>query len=733
MAYYLISLISLLCIAIMLGLVAYLVVKFLRYNRAEKIEFIKNFKKGRCAIIYLVAIPLYFIADYCAGKSLGFCIFDSISKAVYLVVLKYDVSVALIGENAVFAAALYLCLTLVIVNAAMITISILHQGMWKNYRLFRFGKARKNKCIVIGNNEQSIMVYDSCSCPKLLIDSMGKDAAEKLYIKGVSYQSFPKGGHLEDWLKKRLKKEMKKLSEFNKINVIVNCEEEQDNLNWCGYFLNLIEEVGESVVDNIEIYVFGDREFEDIYSKYEEKACGCLHYVNEYQQIAIDFIDRFPLTEYMNETQIDYDTCLLKPQTEINVSMIGFGRTNQQIFLSMVANNQFLTKDGQGNVTEKKVKYHFFDKPNQSRHKNLNHNYFRYLYDFFDGENCGEEKLKVDADDYLPLPCFPSSQDYYYHDINDPEFYKDLFKTLKFGDGAVNYIIVSLGMDHASIDMANKIVARLKEYDQCNTHVFVRVRNDKVFKSSNIFLDADYCKPFGSEKQVVYDYAHIIREKFSEMAIMRNYIYDIEHDMKHAQITDEEARKSRLKWYVKRSPIERESNIYACLAMRGKLHLLGLDCIKKDGSDHDALSEDEFLERYAQGDMPDLVRDSKGQAVAVRYGLEFKRSKRGNLAMQEHSRWNTFMITKDFVPATKEDIVKEVDKDKKFTNGKNYELRHHGNLTTFEGLVEFRKMLATRDGFPEETYDVIKYDYQLLDGAWWLLNQNGYKIVKRKG
>ncbi len=30
----------------------------------------------------------------------------------------------------------------------------------------------------------------------------------------------------------------------------------------------------------------------------------------------------------------------------------------------------------------------------------------------------------------------------------------------------------------------------------------------------------------------------------------------------------------------------------------------------------------------------------------------------------------------------------------------------------------------------EESKDVIKYDYQLLDDAYWLLTKNGYKIVR---
>ena len=64
------------------------------------------------------------------------------------------------------------------------------------------------------------------------------------------------------------------------------------------------------------------------------------------------------------------------------------------------------------------------------------------------------------------------------------------------------------------------------------------------------------------------------------------------------------------------------------------------------------------------------------------------------------------MITKGFVPATKDAIKGEKDEESgKHTNGKSYTLRRHGNLTTFDGLVEFRKMVAERDIQEGETME----------------------------
>lgn len=90
------------------------------------------------------------------------------------------------------------------------------------------------------------------------------------------------------------------------------------------------------------------------------------------------------------------------------------------------------------------------------------------------------------------------------------------------------------------------------------------------------------------------------------------------------------------------------------------------------------------------------------------------------------------MISKGLVPATIDEILNEKDERGKFTNGKNYALRRHGNITTMQGLVQFRKLIAEKFGKSEEDCDVIKYDYQLMDDAWWLLDKNGYKIVKKE-
>ena len=114
----------------------------------------------------------------------------------------------------------------------------------------------------------------------------------------------------------------------------------------------------------------------------------------------------------------------------------------------------------------------------------------------------------------------------------------------------------------------------------------------------------------------------------------------------------------------------------------------------------------------------------------MQYDLDFKESLRTNLAILEHYRWNAYMLTKGIIPASIDQILNEKVNDK-FTNGKNYALRRHGNITTFDGLVEFRKLVAERDNKTELDKDVIKYDYQILDDAHWMLKKCGYKLIRK--
>ncbi|MBQ7407719.1 MAG: hypothetical protein IJW13_00370, partial [Clostridia bacterium] len=281
-----------------------------------------------------------------------------------------------------------------------------------------------------------------------------------------------------------------------------------------------------------------------------------------------------------------------------------------------------------------------------------------------------------------------------------------------------------------------------KEWGLNNTYIFVRSRRE--YKEIEQSFD-EKCFFFGNEKQSVYNFNAIVNDKFNKMAAMRNEVYDIEYEVTHNEdkvnYTEEDflniKKQSSVSWYLHKTQTDRLSSIYCCLSLRCKLHMLGLDYCSSDSAEK-GLTESEYFNIYAKDDMPNTSFYNvtiDGKAI-VKYTTDYKQSKRKNLAMCEHYRWNSFMISQGFVPASINSILSEKIVNKKgvekYSNGKNISIRTHGNLTTFEGLKQFSKLIAQRDGKSEAEKDVIKYDYQLLDDAYWFITKTGNKIIYKK-
>ena len=254
-------------------------------------------------------------------------------------------------------------------------------------------------------------------------------------------------------------------------------------------------------------------------------------------------------------------------------------------------------------------------------------------------------------------------------------------------------------------------------------------------------IEDENCYFFGNEKLTVFDIDKMLSDKLYSMARIRNEMLDLERAITYgnAKVDDAFVKNNSIKanerWYKTKSQMQRDSSIFACLSLRFKLNLMGLDYCEKT-ADGDPLSEEEYFSIYAKGDLPDTEAYNlrvNGKSI-IHYGIDYPPSLRKNMAIQEHYRWTSFVISRGMVPATKEQILTETkikNGTEIYTNGKNYGLRRHGNLTTFDGLVEFRQMLARRDGQPEAIKDRLRFRYQILDDAYWLLTSIGYKIVKK--
>ena len=768
-----ISYIEVLCSALLLfeiSFVIYLIAKYFSLKKEEKhISFIRSFKKGKCAVIFFTTVPLYFIGNVYAGNDFLYSFFYSISRICKLVVLEFDTNSIkeLLKVNSFYRFTIYFNFVLVLINALCFAISVFHQRFWNWWHTLLIKNASKSKLFIFGNNTDNISIYKSDKERlKVLIDNISTKDSEDLYTKGISYISTEKNNEI-------IKKYLRLDKEKREYTVIINTNNDKENINICKILMDKINsltnvsknrifikkqktELDEDQTSNdpknrlflrLRIFAFGDPKNQSLFEEIASQSHGCITYVNKYQQIAIDFIDRYPFSRFMDENQIDYNTSLVRDNVNINAFLIGFGKTNQEIFLTSVANNQFITKaKGGKDPVLKQVNYYIFDKNETENNKHLNHNYYRFKNEcYYD-----VEKSVIKKEEYLPFPDLPALEKYRHLDINDTDFYNPIKNIATKNPNDENFIIIAFGSDLENIDLAHKLVEKRKEWNIPNLIIFVKVRSvikEEDKDQKKLILNDERCFFFGNEKEVVFNIDKITKNHLNQMAIQRHEIYALERKFaeENYSINNEIIKNNKEESYNKwcsQALIKRLSNFYCCLSLRSKLNLMGLDYCKNDENNDNALSEEEYLHKYAGFDQPKFehkIQEYNGKKI-IEYSLDFPESRRRNMAIHEHLRWNSYMITKGTIPSTKEQIKTEKINGV-YSNGKNDEVRRHGNLTTFDGLLEYRKIIALRENQNKQIdeqelkkneigADVIKYDYQLLDDAHWLLSSNGYKIIR---
>ena len=709
-------------------------------GRMQRIRFLRGFKKGRFAIIYAAALPLYCLGHIYEGQNIIKAFFNAVPKLIELVVLKYDFGdiEALMNDDLFYAVTVYFCFIMAGLNVVLVTVSFINQRVWEFWQGVKIRYCLKDRLLIFGSNPQNVDIYKSDkSRTKAIIDKISDDDRSSFYLKEIS--------DIPDWSDKEAAEEIFRerriVSALKKLKtvaaksggeaetvVIINTESDERNMRICRMITEKIsaqtEAEKEKTFRTVKVFVFGDLKYQGIYEDIESDGFGCISFVNKYQKIASDFIERYPLAYFMDEKQVDYNTSLIKKDVNINFFMLSFDKVGRQIFLTSVSNNQFLT-EGENGPELKKVKYFIFDKDNVQKDKNLNHGYYRYRNEITDDADC-------DAEAYLELPSLPAEEIGCLFDVNDERFYKELKKYVEDENDA-NFVLINFGTDLENIDMAQKLVEKRREWGK-NLVIFVRIH--KCTKEQEA-LEAEGCIFIGDESEIVYNIDRILSDKIRRIALMRNEDYDLEYALSNpdVKITDEfiagKKYESFKKWHTEMNRFVRESNVYAALSIKAKLNLMGLDYCELDANDEPALTEDEYMAVYAHGDLPEYIGETPaGGRRLIAYSLDFADSRRRNMAILEHYRWNSYLISKGFIPATREQILSERENNK-FTNGKNYALRRHGNLTTFDGLVEFRRLIAARDGVSEAKKDVIKYDYQILDDLHYFLTQGGYKIIQK--
>ena len=706
--------------------------QLIRKKEYDKIKFLSDYKKGRFFLIYISTFFIYYAnALYNNGWGFEYNLTEAIKETINGVVFQINFAdiEKFYNSNIFYKFAIILCFVVLVFNTVLFLISLIYPYLLKHKKYNDFIKAR-HKIIFIGYNDEVLKILNTVDKRKngcLIIGEINKNNSELLLGKKIAFKSVLDSELYE--VDKILFKILSK-SKTSEYRIIIHTKNEDKNLT----FTIKVNEVMEKYQEYLDIktYVLGYGDSQTIFNSYMEKSQGRIRYINTYNLIAKDFINRYPITKFMDERHIDYDTATIKKDVNINIYMIGFGKPNQELFLTSIANNQFITIDN--NIpSPKRIKYYIYDKNNCKCNKNFNHYYYRL-------EN-EENYYKGREEEFLPLDVKPAEiitpQDSGNTiDINDPKFYQYLYQDINnTKENDINYIIVSFGSKIENLDMVDKLASKIHEWGfEQQTKVFVRVNDSKYidpkstirtienYKESN---DVYTCKyktemmeitklnkvneeeqlyyTFGEEDIIIFDINKIFNNKEEIIAKNRDAVYSLKQD---ELLSEDKLSKVYEKWYTK-TQIQRDSNYYAYLGIRTKLNLLGLDFIDEklyDSNIHTKVSFEEFYNIYlknsnAKIDYQKTFNYNNQSLTRTVYKTELDTPSciRTYLGMQEHLRWNAYTISKGVVQSTTKDIITSLD------DGKDYKItRKHNCITTFEGLKELRYLLSIKQFISDE-------------------------------
>lgn len=410
--------------------------------------------------------------------------------------------------------------------------------------------------------------------------------------------------------------------------------------------------------------------------KLADESRGDISVYDKSSMLAYSFLWKHNLAKYFPKNLLS-DNCTVK-DCDINLYMLGFGEVNQALMNDLLIQTQFVT-ERDGALAPLRLNVAVYDKFEKLENISLSYGFLKY-----DEKNYCKEN-------YFDLP-----EGYASHvkcnfgtDIGGVNFINDIYDEIKERGKKkpqVNYFIVALGNDCTNSLIATRLADSLSLLGEGYTNTyFVRC------KQSLKLPDNDFVY-FGDERDVL-TYKNLIADAVYEIAKTESCIYE------GRPVTDANI---RLEWSTL-SRIKQESNLYAVASIPFKLALLGFD-----GYD---LTDEEYFAKYD----PDGERNR--YTYSEKLSLKGVFSARDALAFSEHERWTAYELSAGALPMKiKLSLVKDENGNATFIN-KTANETYHLCITTAKGLNQYHDYVEkiNKEYGLNETSDVIKYDYDLMD------------------
>lgn len=624
-------------------------------------------------ILFFVYVTGYYEIQ---GKLDGLKYFECIQAAFDGFAFKIAKSIVspLMEKNPIFKVDVFYAVGFAGLTVISGVLGFFKVGIENSFTVF-FKMFKKHLDIVIGdptmgeeyarNNKNSILWIDSNR------HQFSSDERKKLYLNRVAYIYRPLTG-----------KKMKLYTLLRKYYVQIICLQ-KDN-KYLNDVIKLIDELDNNRKKPFRLHVQSDGELLSFIDAKLSEHCQNVNGVSAnsfdvYELMSRRFANEYNLAQFLPRDF--FDKGAIKPNHEINVVMLGFGKTSTALFKGLLYNNQFVEVHGK-KYQAKKIQYYLYD----TNQKRLDNSLLSYLYNF--------ETYQPNADLQLcELPCEIHTECL---DVK-ASVKKDYLNMFKAKENEFTFYVINLnkGIENASIaESLSRIV------DMNRSVIFYNVDDEK----EALVYANPHVRPIGF-KNVILSHEYISNDTLWDLASLHNQNYNKRANIKEQSLSQ-------------RPIIEALSNAYSVINYRFKLNLLGFDYSTDDSN---AISKEEFMKEYD----PDNKREN------IQYDDYFAISPRNAIAYQEHLRWSVFYYLNGYVQMP----LKEVRFDagsgrivrKDIPNKKHACL---ANYYAMDKLVKYQFDLLPADNKNFSLVDVYNYDFQSLDNLFETIEVANYKVHK---
>lgn len=372
-----------------------------------------------------------------------------------------------------------------------------------------------------------------------------------------------------------------------------------------------------------------------------------------------------------------YDGVTIKPEKNIHVVMLGFGKCANAILEASILNNQFVVKDDRETIKykAKPIKYHLYD----------------YSKDVYVGKlplMFKDEAFENLGIDQTASICGPYVKDAF---AKEKEYFD-------FGDDDFVFYFVSIGNSIHNITVANQISQRIE--NKKNAVVFYCVDSQKEV----VDLKSDVkCLPFGFKSEVL-----------TRDSIFDDYLCKGAEKVNDAYGNSKGAGQPFSEYDI----VDKLSNLYSYMNVEFKLNLLGFTKDKNKAISESSIKKEEFNDVY----LKDAIYEMKDGKIDIKYEDYFNSCNLNALIFQERFRWTTYYYLNDFSNMPLKDVtVHQRDGGKYYCVHKDIGNRKHACFIDFEGLDKLHRheteLLYKLNNmtYEEELADVETFKYDCMN------------------